>query len=72
MVNGSTTDAGSFTVPPPPGLQAEAAWALIVNTAAPSPEDFVDEQGAKRISPGAALKVEPMALVILQSTAGAA
>ncbi len=72
MVNGSITAAKSFTLPTPPGRQAGARWALIVDTAARSPNDFVDLEDAKRVGPGAALQVEPMALVILQSTAESA
>ena len=68
MVNGSRTEQNTFTVPEIPGLPGDRSWLQIIDTAADSPADFVDAGVAGQVRPGSGLTVEPMALVLLQST----
>ena len=66
MINGNRNDAQTFIAPPPaPG--EEQCWVRIVDTAVDSPGDFVDAAEADVINAGSGYRVEPMALVILQS-----
>lgn len=67
MVNGCNKEMKPFTVPPLHGRQNSKYWAVIADTAADSPYDFVEPPGAKCIEPGSQLTVKPMALIILQS-----
>lgn len=67
MVNGSRQNQQTFIVPTPPTLGKEVCWARLVDTAADSPDDFVEAAEADIIDPASAYRVEPMALVVLQS-----
>lgn len=69
IVNGSKKESKTVTTPPLAGHKTRSGWARIVDTAAASPLDFVDLSEADRLNPGSEFKIEPMALVILQTAA---
>ena len=68
MVNGSRHDHQTFTVPHLPSKGEELVWARIVDTALESPDDFVEPSEADIVAPESDYRVEPMGLVIMQST----
>ena len=67
MVNGSRNDHQIFTVPRPLSARDDQCWARIVDTSADSPADFVDPGEADTLLPGSDCRIEPMAVIILQS-----
>lgn len=67
LVNGSRSETKVFTTPETPDRRPDSAWLHIVDTAADSPQDFVDVEEADQIQPGADISLKPMALVVLQS-----
>jgi len=67
MVNGSRHEQQNFTIPQIPSPRSDRSWARIVDTAADSPADFIEPADAETIVPGSNCRVEPMAVVILQS-----
>ena len=68
MVNGGRRRHQSFIVPAPPAQDKTHHWVRLVDTAAASPDDFVEAAKAERLAAGSHYRVEPMALVLLQSS----
>ena len=66
MLNGSRQDTASFIIPEIPANK-QGLWQKIVNTALPSPGDFLSIERSPAISAGKRLTVSPMAGVVLQS-----
>jgi isoamylase len=67
MINGRRQTQKTFTIPHPANHQDHPAWARIVDTAADSPNDYIELEAAPTMFPGSTCAVEPMALVILQT-----
>ena len=67
MVNGSRHDHQTFTAPRPSIARDDLCWARIIDTSADSPADFMEPGEADTLLPGSNCRVEPMAVIILQS-----
>ncbi|GAB4346046.1 MAG: glycogen debranching protein GlgX [Desulfobulbaceae bacterium] len=67
MLNGDRVQPARFTVPEPPGPHRLRTWRAIIDTGRQAPDDFVEPADAKRVRPGARIKVAPMGCVVLQS-----
>ncbi len=66
MVNGRRQTRKTFIVPDVPSGQ-DSPWLRLIDTALNSPDDFVDRADAQTVPAGSGYRVEPMALVVLQS-----
>jgi hypothetical protein len=67
MVNSRRQTRKTFIVPDPPTGQ-DSRWLRLIDTALDSPDDFVDKADAQTVQAGSGYVIEPMALVVLQST----
>ena len=66
MVNGRRQTPKTFIVPQVPASHG-SRWLRLIDTAVDSPGDFVDPTDAQPVLAGFGYRVEPMALVVLQS-----
>jgi isoamylase len=65
MINGTKEQDATFNIPEVPASSESRYWYKIIDTAAPSPEDFVTINQAVKVA--WKVKVKAMAVVVLQS-----
>ena len=67
MLNGDRRETLEFLPPPVPVSEETRSWRKIIDTAAPSPYDFVDIADAPGVSAMHPVSLLPQAVVVLQS-----
>ncbi|MCI5222686.1 MAG: glycogen debranching enzyme GlgX, partial [Candidatus Electrothrix sp. AR4] len=67
ILNGHPDQEAIFTIPDTGGRTDQCVWRKIIDTAQPSPTDFVDLEQAARVAVGGQVNVAPMGCVVLQT-----
>lgn len=67
MLNCDRTQTLTFTLPPIPNKSEKRNWYQIIDTSAPSPNDFKEQEAANTVKAGSSITIMPMGAMLFQS-----